>query len=94
MEAHLGEDIRLQSLADLVGRSRFHFCRAFRHATGFTPHQALLRLRIKRARELLANSTLSVTEVGMTVGYQTSSSFAQAFRSVMGEPPSLYRRRL
>lgn len=94
MEDHLGEDIRLQSLADLVGRSRFHFCRAFRHATGFTPHQALLRLRITRARELLANSRLSVTEVGMTVGYQTSSSFAQAFRSVMGEPPSHYRRRL
>jgi len=94
MEAHLGEDIRLQGLADLVGRSRFHFCRAFRHATGFTPHHALLRLRIKRARELLANTTLSVTEVGMTVGYHTSSSFAQAFRSVTGEPPSHYRRRL
>lgn len=93
MEAHLGEDIRLQSLADLVGRSRFHFCRAFRQATGFTPHQALLRLRISRARELLSDRTLSVAEVGMTVGYQTSSSFAQAFRSVMGEPPSAYRRR-
>ena len=94
MDAHLGEDIRLQTLADLVGRSRFHFCRAFRNATGLTPHQKLLQLRIKRARELLTDPALSVTEIGVTVGYQTSSSFAQAFRSVVGEPPSSYRRHL
>jgi AraC family transcriptional regulator len=93
IQSHLDEDIRLQTLADLVGRSRFHFCRAFRKVTGYTPHQVLMRLRVRRACELLASSTMSITEVGMAVGYQTSSSFAQAFRIVTGETPSRYRMR-
>jgi AraC family transcriptional regulator len=94
MQAHLAEDIRLKDLADLVGRSQFHFCRAFRVATGSTPHQALVRLRVRSARKLLAQTKLSVTEVGMAVGYHTPSSFAHAFRVVLGETPSEFRRGL
>jgi AraC family transcriptional regulator len=92
MKVHLSEDIRLQTLADLVGRSRFHFCREFRRTTGLTPHEALMRLRIRRACELLADPKLSVTEVGLDVGYQRPSSFAQAFRAVVGVTPSSYRK--
>lgn len=94
MEGHLGEDIRLQALADLVGRSRFHFCRAFKQATGRTPHQALMKLRIRRARQLLADPRLTITEIALAVGYQTPSSFTLAFRTATGETPTLYRARL
>jgi AraC family transcriptional regulator len=94
MRDHLAEDIRLQELADLVRLSRFHFCRAFRRATGYTPHQALVSFRIGRARRLLADPALSITDVALAVGYQTPSSFALAFRSVVGETPTLYRKRL
>jgi AraC-like DNA-binding protein len=88
------ERLRLQELADLVGRSRFHFCRAFRDATGRTPPQALMLLRVKRARQLLANPANSVTEVALAVGYQTPSAFALAFRRAVGETPAAYRKRL
>lgn len=92
MQDHLAEDIRIQNLSDLVGRSKFHFCRAFRLATGSTPHQALTQLRIHRARQMLRQGTLSITEIALSVGYQTPSSFALAFRAAVGETPSRYRR--
>lgn len=94
MQDHLTEDIRVQELADLVRLSRFHFCRAFRQTTGHTPHRALVNLRIGRARQLLADPALSITDVALAVGYQTPSSFALAFRSAVGETPTLYRKRL
>lgn len=94
MRDHLADDIRLGELAGLVHRSRFHFCRAFRQATGRTPHQALVALRIERARRLLADPRLTVTDVALAVGYQTPSAFALAFRRAVGESPARYRQRL
>lgn len=94
MQDHLAEDVLVQELAELVRLSRFHFCRAFRQATGHTPHQALVNFRIRRARQLLADPAVSITDVALAVGYQTPSSFALAFRSAVGETPTRYRKRL
>lgn len=91
MRAHLDEGISLQQLADLLRLSRFHFCTAFRVATGFTPHQWLVRLRMARARELLEDGRLTITDVALAVGYQTPSSFAQAFRTAFGTTPTEFR---
>lgn len=91
MVQHLDEPIGLQGLADLLGLSRFHFCTAFRQATGSTPHHWLVRLRMERARQLLLDERLSITEVALGVGYQTPSSFAQAFRAMVGATPTEYR---
>lgn len=91
MQAHLDEDVGLQELADLLDLSRFHFCTAFRQATGSTPHRWLVRLRMRRATELLADPAARVTDVALAVGYQTPSSFALAFRSAFGVTPSDYR---
>jgi AraC family transcriptional regulator len=92
MRAHLDEPIGLDMLAGLVGLSRFHFCTAFRQATGRTPHEWLVALRIEQARRLLAHPELAVTEVALAVGYETPSSFAAAFRKVTGTTPSAFRR--
>lgn len=92
MKQHLDEPIGLQELANLVGLSRFHLCTAFRRATGKTPHQWLVGLRINEARRLLQDRRLSVTEIALAVGYQTPSSFAQAFRLAVGVTPSEFRR--
>lgn len=91
MAAHLEEAISLERLANLVGMTRFHFCTAFRKATGFTPHEWLVRLRMDRSKELLMTTRLSVTEIALSVGYQTPSSFAHAFRMSMGVTPSDFR---
>ncbi len=94
MRDQLGQDIGLADLAQLVGLSRFHFCTAFRLATGQTPHEWLVRRRIGRAKELLANPSLPITDIALTVGYQTPSAFSATFRRLVRATPTAYRRRL
>ena len=94
MSERLGNTITLDELAGLVNLSRFHFCTAFRQATGQTPHAWLTALRIGRARRLLAEPALSITEIGLAVGYQTPSAFAAAFRRHAGVTPGAFRKRL
>ncbi|MBO9715798.1 MAG: helix-turn-helix transcriptional regulator [Pseudoxanthomonas sp.] len=94
MRGHLGAPIGLDDLAGLLGMTRFHFCTVFRQATGTTPHEWLVRLRIERAQQLLADLQLPITHVALAVGYETPSSFAASFRKVTGATPTAYRRSL
>ncbi|HTQ41370.1 MAG TPA: AraC family transcriptional regulator, partial [Polyangiaceae bacterium] len=94
MRDRLAEDISLGDLAQLVGLSRFHFCTAFRLATGQTPHEWLVMLRIGRARELLADPSLRITEIAFAVGYETPSAFSASFRRLVRATPTEYRRHL
>lgn len=94
MRSMMEQEIGLDELAALVSLSRFHFCTAFRLATGRTPHQWLTHLRIARAKEMLIDPLLPVTEIGLCVGYQTPSSFAASFRKLVGATPSEFRRQL
>jgi AraC family transcriptional regulator len=92
IEAHLAESISLAALAHLVGLSACYFCRAFRQSFGMPPQRYQLKQRIERAKTLLAKHTASVTDVGLTVGYNDTSAFCTAFRRVAGLTPSAYRR--
>jgi AraC family transcriptional regulator len=76
MRERLDEEIGLEELARLLSLSRFYFATAFRLATGQSPHEWLVGERIARARELLRDPSLPVTEIALCVGYQTPSSFA------------------
>ena len=81
------------ALARAAYASSAHFSRSFKEAFGETPHQFLLRRRIERATELLRGTDLSVTEVSLEVGFQSLSSFSNAFRDLIGERPSDYAQR-
>ena len=94
MRDHLDQSISLQDLAEVVRLSRFHFCCAFRIATGSTPHETLTRLRIDEARRLLLSSHHSISEIALAVGFQTPSAFAARFRKTVGTTPRDYRRSL
>lgn len=87
----LDQDLRLDELAAIVGLSRFHFCVSFKRATGQTPHEWLVHLRMEKARELLAVSKMSIYQVALEVGYQTPSAFASTFRRTQGVTPSAFR---
>ncbi|HEV3471279.1 MAG TPA: AraC family transcriptional regulator [Pyrinomonadaceae bacterium] len=91
MHAHLGRDLPLGELARAAHLSPFHFARLFKKLTGATPHAYLASLRAARAQALLAETDLSVTEVGARVGYASSSHFAKAFRHATGLTPRAYR---
>src|SRR6266478_4283675 len=94
IQEHLADEISLLSLAQLVQLSPFHFSRAFKQSFGMPPHRYLTSQRIQRAKALLAERKLSVTEIGLDVGFSEISSFTAAFRKVTGETPTEYRRSL
>ena len=94
MQDFIDRDIGLEEMAALAGLSQFHFCTAFRLATGMSPHHYLTELRMTRARQLLAESHLPIIQVALAVGYQTPSAFAASFRKATRVTPSEFRRTL
>ncbi|WAS95339.1 helix-turn-helix domain-containing protein [Nannocystis punicea] len=84
---------RQAEMARQAGLSQFHFLRRYKEAFGVTPHQDLTRLRIDRAKALLAAEVASVTEVCFEVGFSSLGSFSALFAERAGCPPSAWRRR-
>jgi AraC family transcriptional regulator len=94
MHAHLHRELPLEEIAAAAFLSPFHFARLFKKLTGASPHAYLAALRVTRARALLAETDLSVSEVSARVGYGTPSHFAKAFRQATGLTPRAYRAAL
>ena len=83
--------ITVEDLSREVALSPYYLIRAFRHVYKQTPHQYLVAQRIARAKELLRNSDLSITEICATVGFESLGSFSTLFRKVAGVSPRAYR---
>jgi AraC family transcriptional regulator len=92
MEQQLATGIELERLARAAGLSAFHFSRQFKKATGFSPSQYFIRMRMSKARLLLRETTRSIVDVGLDVGYSSPSHFALVFRREVGVSPTDYRR--
>src|SRR5215469_2418527 len=84
----------LQSLAQESGYSRVHFIRMFKAATGQSPHNYLLNMRVERVRELLSKPALSLTDIALDCGFSSHSHMTRVFRQFLGVTPSEYRRAL
>jgi AraC family transcriptional regulator len=91
IDAHLGDNLELETLANVVGLNLFHFAKAFKQSTGETPHQCVLHKRIERAREFLRDRGLSVLEASARTGFVDQSHFSKVFRRIVGVAPSDYR---
>ncbi|MBN6151840.1 helix-turn-helix transcriptional regulator [Xanthomonas sp. AmX2] len=91
MEQHLAQEFQLGRLARAAGLSEFHFCRAFKQNTGYAPSRYFIRMRMERARRLLRETSRSIIEIGLEVGYSSASHFSQVFRRETGVTPSEYR---
>ena len=85
-------DIPLATLAELADLSLYHFARAFRLSFGVPPHRYHIARRMERAKNLLEGSALSVTQIGIQIGFRDTSSFTRAYRRFAGIAPSEYRR--
>lgn len=92
VEAHLARRIRVGELAQRSGLSVFYFTRAFRQSTGMTPHAYVQQRRVERARELLGQSTRSLGDIALEVGFSSQSHFTTVFRRLTGLTPALLRR--
>jgi AraC-like DNA-binding protein len=92
LAARLDEEVSLGELARRAGMSPSTLLRRFRTATGYAPMEYLIRLRLDRARELLATTNRRITEVAFETGFRDSNYFARRFRQHTGVSPRQYRK--
>lgn len=90
--AHSAESIDLDDAAKQAGVSPFHFLRMFRDALGVTPHQYLVRSRLRHAARLLAESDSAITDIAFDVGFGDLSNFVRSFHRAAGVSPRAFRQ--
>jgi AraC family transcriptional regulator len=88
---HLEQDLSLVTLAAVGETSPAHFSRLFRQAIGLPPHQYVIRCRMKRAKQLLAETDLPLSEIALQVGCADQSHFTALFRVHVALTPKAYR---
>ena len=88
---NLEKDLTLAEIAASVGMSPYHFARAFKQATGFPPHQYLIKRRIEKAKNLLTQTNLAIAEIAYRVGFASQSHFTTLFGKHTGTTPKAYR---
>lgn len=92
ISSHSQQDIDLEQAAGRAGLSPFHFLRLFSRVLGVSPHQYLVRSRLRHAARLLAGGKQPVTEVALDVGFADLSNFVRTFHRAAGLSPGAFRR--
>ncbi|MCL5099397.1 MAG: helix-turn-helix domain-containing protein [Candidatus Omnitrophica bacterium] len=91
---HQANDLSLGEVARAVNTSTFYFCKMFKKATGLNFTDYLSRVRIEKAKNLLINPNLRVSEIAYEVGFQSLTHFNRVFRKMVGQSPTEYRAHL
>jgi AraC-like DNA-binding protein/ligand-binding sensor protein len=91
---HQAEELTLAQVAKAVNTSTFYFCKMFKRVTGLNFTDYVSRLRVERARNLLLNKNLRVSEIAYEVGFQSLTHFNRVFKRILGMSPTGYRARL
>ena len=91
LDARSAEDLDLEAAAKEAGLSPFHFLRLFRGVLGVTPHQYLVRSRLRHAARLLADPALPITDIAYEVGFGDLSNFVRTFHRAAGLSPRRFR---
>jgi len=92
MENNIEEPLSLEVLAEMVSLSQRQLQRMFRQYLGMTPTQYYVNLRLRRARELLLQTSMSVMQVSVACGFQSPCHFTKSYRALFGCSPSSERR--
>lgn len=92
LNANMSTDVELGALAKLVGLSKSHFCREFKTATGLSPYQWLLHMRLERAKDLLSRGGPSIAEVALATGFADQPHFTRTFSKREGISPGAWAK--
>jgi AraC family transcriptional regulator len=85
------DDISFRDIAAHLKMSAYHFARMFKQSTGESPHHYIVRCRIERAKTLLADAKLPISDVAFEVGYKSQSHFTTCFGRLTGLTPAAFR---
>jgi AraC-like DNA-binding protein len=91
IEANSHQEINLDASANQAGISPFHFLRLFARVLGVTPHQYLLRSRLRHAARLLTDADIAITDIAFDVGFADLSNFVRTFHRAAGVSPGAFR---
>jgi len=94
IQQHQGDELSLGQVARAVNTSSFYFCKLFKKATGLNFTDYVSRVRIEKAKNLLLNPNLRISEIAYEVGFQSLTHFNRVFKRILGESPSDYRAQL
>ncbi|MCW8130309.1 MAG: AraC family transcriptional regulator [Planctomycetota bacterium] len=92
LRQHFHEELTREDVAAQLNLSPGHLARLYRTVTGRTLHERITQLRMEAAKDLLLNSTSSITQIAFEVGYTSFSHFSKTFKDLEGTTPGDYRR--
>jgi AraC-like DNA-binding protein len=91
IQQNQAEDLSLGQVAKAVNTSTFYFCKLFKRSTGLNFTDYVSRVRIEKAKNLLLNPNLRVSEIAYEVGFQSLTHFNRVFKKIIGQSPTEYR---
>jgi AraC-like DNA-binding protein len=92
VEANLSRRIRIREIAQILGLSDGHFCRAFKCSFGATPREYVLRRRIEASQALMLTTPESLGSIALKCGMCDQQHFTRSFHRIVGQTPSMWRR--
>jgi AraC-like DNA-binding protein/ligand-binding sensor protein len=91
IDKHAAADLSLAKIAKVVNISANYFSTLFKQSTGLNFSDYLARVRVEKAKNLLLNPNLRISEIALEVGFQSLSQFNRSFRRIAGVSPKEYR---
>lgn len=93
MKANLTQDLSILDLATLTSMSESHFSRSFKESVGIAPYQYLMQQRVERAKQLLKQQAISISDIALDCGFANQTHLTKVFRQMTGITPKAYQKR-
>lgn len=93
INTYLGEDLSLEAIAAEVGMSQYYFCRLFKQSIGLAPYQYVIQQRVERAKRLLKQPELSISDIALQCGFASQGHLNLHFKRLVGVTPRHFRKK-
>ena len=88
----MAQDLSILNLASLTSMSESHFSRSFKQLVGIAPYQYLMQQRVERAKQLLKQQAISISDIALDCGFANQTHLTKVFRQMTGVTPKAYQK--